>query len=376
MIVRFWGVRGATPTPATNNVKYGGNTPCVEVRTAAGQLIILDAGTGIRSLGQVLMRQAPPKGHRIMLFFSHYHWDHIQGIPFFEPMYVPSNFIYLHGFTTPDASIEKVLSDQMMAPFFPVDLSVMRATRNFYSVGEETLQLGDAVITTRALQHPQGCLGYRIEADGQTVVYATDHECGSAVHDRNLLELADQADVFMMDTQYTSEEYPSKKGWGHSTWRDAVRICKEANVKLLVLFHHDPDHSDVFMDNLVLQAGREFGSVIGAMEGMELDPSQSAEGTSYRPAFHKRYLDRYPVSIPATVTISSGTVAQQVLLENLSLDGSYFLTPTEVSLGQEIEFQLRFPGTDPNQPTKCQVRVVRVEKVGNQFGVGVSFRMA
>jgi len=115
--------------------------------------------------------------------------------------------------------------------------------------------------------------------------------------------------------------------------------------------------------------------VVGAMEGMELDPSQSLDATSYRPSFAKRNLDRYPVSIPATMTVSPATIAQQVLLENLSLDGSYFLTPMEVSVGQEIEFQMRFPGTDPNQPTiQCKVRVVRVEKVGDQFGIGVSFR--
>lgn len=270
MFVKFWGVRGSMPTATLRNMKYGGNTACIEVRTEGNQLLILDAGSGIRELGRKIQRELAPDGNSIVLFLTHYHWDHIQGLPFFEPMYVPTNRIYLHGLPNRYGGIEGALGEQMANPFFPVNMSVMSATRNFYTITEERLQIGDARITTRYLNHPQGCLGYRIE-NGGTVAYVSDNEHGNRAFDRNILELIDAADFLIYDAQYTPQEYKSKVGWGHSTWKHGVELAKEANVKELILFHHDPEHSDVFIDNMVREARRQFSNVHAAREGMQLD---------------------------------------------------------------------------------------------------------
>lgn len=374
MIVRFWGVRGSTPTPSIANLKYGGNTPCVEVRTGGGQLIIMDAGTGIRALGKRLMAETPPEGHRIMLFISHYHWDHIQGIPFFEPMYAPGNFVYMHGFETAQASVEKALGEQMMTPYFPVDSSVMRATRHLYAVGEEVLQIGDAVVTTRFLNHPQGCLGYRVEADGHALVYATDNEHGSPVHDRNIRELAKNADMLIFDTQYTPEEYLSKQGWGHSTWEKGVEIAKEVGVRELVLFHHDPDHGDVFLDRMLEATRRCFPNTIAAMEGMEVDLSA---GGAYRTAFEKRYAPRHTLSVPLVLRMGKSATKDErkVYVTSLSLDGAHFVSDSAMEIGSTFEAELEFPGqTGPGGGIKSVARVMRCEKLGDKFGIGVSFR--
>ncbi|MGI9101722.1 MAG: MBL fold metallo-hydrolase [Terriglobales bacterium] len=371
MIVRFWGVRGSLPTPSIANLKYGGNTPCVEVCTNSGQLIILDAGTGIRALGQRLMQEKPPDGHRIMLFLTHYHWDHIQGIPFFEPMYVPGNIIYLHGFKTAQASVESALGDQMANPFFPVDPSVMQATRHLYTIGEETLQVGDAVVKTLFLNHPQGCLGYRIEADGHTIVYATDNEHGSEQHDRNVRELARGADIFIYDTQYTTEEYEAKRGWGHSTWEVGVDIARETGAKNLILFHHDPDHSDSVLDEVLQAARKELPSTIAAFEGLQLDPSH-APGKS-RTSFNKRYAARHVVSIPVVVRIrDTGVKLAKTIVANISLDGAYILAPMPIEIGQEVEIELQQGIT--NKPLKTSARVMRCERLGDKYGVGITFR--
>ncbi len=373
MIARFWGVRGSLPTPSVANLKYGGNTACVEVRTANDQLIVFDAGTGIRALGQRLMQEMPADGHRIMLFLTHYHWDHIQGIPFFEPLYVAANYIYLHGFKTPEASVERALGEQMSNPFFPVDTSVMHATRHLYSIGEETMQVGDAVVRTRFLNHPQGCLGYRIEADGKVLVYATDNEHGSPTHDRNLRELAKDADVMIYDAQYTAGEYLSKRGWGHSTWEVGVQVAREAQVKQLLLFHHDPEHSDAFVDNIVIEARRSFPAVMAAMEGMELDLSDPADGTTYQTSFDKRYAARHQLTLPLEMH-ALGLPAQEMSLEaqNISLDGAYVSSSKSLPVGQELEIELQLAKAP--QPVRCKARVTRCEKLGDKFGIGLSFR--
>jgi phosphoribosyl 1,2-cyclic phosphodiesterase len=318
------------------------------------------------------MEQTPPEGHRIMLFLSHYHWDHIQGIPFFEPMYVPGNYIYLHGFKTAEVSIVRAL-EQMSNPFFPVDAGVMRATRDFYNIGEEVLQIGDAVIRGRFLNHPQGCMGYRIEADGQALVYATDNEHGSPVHDRNLRELAQGADVMIYDAQYTPDEYGKKKGWGHSTWKVGVQIAGEAEVKQLVLFHHDPDHSDAFVDNMVFEASQTFPAVIGAMEGMELDLTKAAAGPTFHTSFDKRYATRHDLSVPVMLRVRDVPEDKaQMQAQNLSLDGAYVLSSHPWNIGQDLHIELQFAAATP--PIRSKARVTRCEKLGGKFGIGLSFR--
>jgi phosphoribosyl 1,2-cyclic phosphodiesterase len=375
MRVRFWGVRGSTPTPTPGNLKYGGNTACVEVRTAEGQLLIFDAGSGIRGLGRLLLGAMPPQGHRIMLFLTHYHWDHIQGFPFFEPMYAPQNYVYLHGFQSPCGSVEQALAEQMANPFFPVDMGVMRATRNFYTIREETLQIGDARIVTRFLNHPQGCLGYRIEDAEGVLVYATDNEHGHPKGDENLRRLAENADLLIYDAQYTPEEYKSKVGWGHSTWREGVQLAQEVGVKEVILFHHDPDHSDFFLDTMVEEARGEFPSVHAAREGMEIDLARfSAEPAGQR-GFNKRYNSRHQVALPLAVRLHDlATQEEYTLAENISLDGAYFLAQRPFETGKELELGIEVSGNGHSRKIIAAARVVRCEPVGDKVGVGITFR--
>ncbi len=374
MLARFWGVRGSIPTPTSANQKYGGNTCCLEVCTSSGQLIIFDAGSGIRALGRRLVRETPPEGHRIMLFMTHYHWDHIQGFPFFEPMYAPKNFVYLHGFKTPNVSVERAMGEQMANPFFPVDMSMMRATRNFYTIDEETFQIGDARVTSRFLNHPQGCLGYRVEEGGRVLVFATDNEHGDPHGDRNIRALAENADVLIYDAQYTSEEYRNGKvGWGHSTWEEGARIAKEVGVKELVLFHHDPDHDDFTVDSIVQEARRCFPHVHAAMEGMEIDLTRFSAEIAYRTGLEKRYNTRHQIPLPLSVQIENEQ--NQAHAENISLDGAYFLSDTPLPTGMQLEMEIRLVPPEGHDGTlRATARVVRCERVGDKAGVGVTFR--
>ncbi len=376
MQVRFWGVRGSTPTPTTANQKYGGNTACLEVRTSEGQLIIFDAGSGIRELGRQLLKQTPPGGHRIMLFLTHYHWDHIQGFPFFEPMYSPNNFVYLHGFQSTNVSVERALGEQMANPYFPVNMDVMRATRNFYAIGEENFQVGDARITTRFLNHPQGCMGYRIEEGGRVLVYATDNEHGNPRYDRSVRELAEKADVLIYDAQYTPEEYAGKVGWGHSTWEAGVRIAKEVGVKELVLFHHDPDHDDFAIDSILQAARREFPNTHAAMEGMEIDLLRFSPEVAYQTGLNKRYKVRLQLPLPMSVRLrsSSNDQEQRTLLENISLDGAYFFINHPFDNGVELDLEIELaPRQAELEKIRTQARVVRCERIGDKAGIGVTF---
>ena len=270
MHVRFWGVRGSTPTPQRANLRYGGNTSCVELRTREG-IFILDCGTGLRVLGHALMREHGGRPIHARVFLSHYHWDHIQGIPFFVPLYSPANSFRFHSFRSIQASVQQALEGQMMNPYFPVDMGAMRAQREFIEIGEARKKYGKLLITSKRLNHPQGCLGYRIEYGRRVLVYATDNEPGDARGDQNVRALAEGADVFVYDSQYTPHEYrTAKKSWGHSTWEEATNIAREAGVKRLILFHHDPDHDDKQIDSILRQARGRFRATLAAREGLTL----------------------------------------------------------------------------------------------------------
>lgn len=376
MLVRFWGVRGSIPTPNTANLKYGGNTSCVEVYTSRGQLIIFDAGSGIRALGRRLAQERPAGGHRIMLFLTHYHWDHIQGFPFFEPMYAPENLIYLHGFGSENASAEQVLGGQMANPYFPVSMGVMRATANFYDIGEETLDIGGALLTTRFLNHPQGCLGYRVEDGARVLAYATDHEHGDERYDRNVRALAENADVLIYDAHYTPEEYKNKVGWGHSTWAEGVRIAKEVGVKQLILFHHDPERDDFMVDSILQDARCEFPNTHAAMEGLEIDLKDFLPEVAHHAGFEKRYNLRHCVPLPLIVwSRDEGNAEEHTLAENISLDGAYFLADQPLETGKQltVDIHLALP-TDHEGKIRASARVVRCDKVGDKAGVGITFR--
>jgi len=269
MYLRFWGVRGSTPTPQRQNLRYGGNTSCVELRTRDG-IFVFDCGTGFRLLGQELRREFRKRPISARVFLSHYHWDHIQGIPFFTPLYSRENQFTFHSFRSSETDVQRAIEEQMANPYFPVHMTAMQARRQFLEIGdEEKFTFGGVRICCNRLNHPQGCLGYRVECNGKVIVYATDNEPGDPSGDQNVRALAQGADVFVYDSQYTPHEYKTeKRSWGHSTWEEAVKISREAGVKRLVLFHHDPDHDDNQIDSILRNARRRFKAAVAAKEGL------------------------------------------------------------------------------------------------------------
>jgi len=276
MRIKFWGVRGSTPTPERRNSGYGGNTTCLEIRLENGTILILDCGSGLRGLGNSLTREFGEQSLHAYIFLTHFHWDHIQGIPFFVPLYRKENAFFFHAVNRQETELKQIIEGQLTSPYFPVDVSILRSTKHFYDLGFEPIDINGAKIRPAPLFHPQGCVAYRVEADGGVFVLATDTEPGSPVHDRSLRELARDADVLVYDAPYTPEQLAGeKKGWGHSSWLEGTRIAKESNVKHLVLFHHDPDHEDAFVDSLVENARKEFKNTIGAAEGVEIRLSGS-----------------------------------------------------------------------------------------------------
>ncbi|MFZ9889675.1 MAG: MBL fold metallo-hydrolase, partial [Myxococcota bacterium] len=254
MRVRFYGVRGSIATAGDETRRYGGNTPCVTVE-AGDELLIFDAGTGIRKLGTEL----GPVGVRASLFFSHLHWDHIQGFPFFTPAFVPGNELSIYGVSNADdgASVRDLLAAQMRPPHFPVTLDVMAADLRFHDLAPHALvRRGPLEVRHAPVDHPNGCVAWRVDYRGRSVVYATDLEHDGHGPAPALLELAAGADLLIYDAMYTPEEYEgdairrSRRGWGHSTFEAGAQLAERARAKELCLFHHDPAHGDVFMDEL------------------------------------------------------------------------------------------------------------------------------
>jgi phosphoribosyl 1,2-cyclic phosphodiesterase len=269
-LVRFWGVRGSIATPGPATARYGGNTSSIEVRCGK-RLLLLDAGTGLRYLGAKLIAEAPLDTD---LLFTHTHFDHVCGLPFFKPFFQPQNrFRLWAGHLGGDLTLQRVLREFMMAPLFPVPPEVFKATieyRDFKAGDMLTLASGISV-RTAALNHPDGATGYRIEYRGKSLCYVTDTEHVPGAPDRNVLGLIQNADIVIYDCMYTDEEYAkSYVGWGHSTWQEAVRLCKPAGVKKLVVFHHDPDHDDDRMDAIGREVAAALPGAVVAREGMEL----------------------------------------------------------------------------------------------------------
>jgi phosphoribosyl 1,2-cyclic phosphodiesterase len=248
----FRGVRGSIPTPLASHLGFGGNTACLTIRSA-GQLLIFDAGTGIRALDNALADQP------FHLFLTHFHWDHIQGIPLFAPI---RNAI-IHSSLEP-AALERILAAQMQPPYYPIP---MPSGPEYQQIKTAGARIGDVLVRPFALHHPNGATGYRIESGGASIVYASDHEHGNATADAALREYAHNADVLIYDAQYTPEEYEQRHGWGHSTWCEAVELARIANVKQLILFHHDPTRTDQQLAAIVDEAQAQFPQTIAAKEG-------------------------------------------------------------------------------------------------------------
>ena len=235
---------------------------------------IFDAGTGIRNLG-LAMLQAPPRTH-IHVFLTHFHWDHLQGLPFFPPLYDPSKTVTFHS-SRPVGELEAILRAQMVAPYFPIFFDNLPATVCFAHVGEAPVDFGSARIKSFPLHHPQGSSGYHVESGEGCFVYATDHEHGQAEADARLRQVARGADVLFYDSQFTPGEYPSHRGWGHGTWLEATKVAIDAEVKRLVLFHHDPGHDDRQIDAMVEQARAQFPASEAATEGASIHVPLRAE---------------------------------------------------------------------------------------------------
>ncbi len=269
-VVQFWGVRGSVPSPGAETVRYGGNTSCVEMRVG-GKRLIFDGGTGLRMLGKSLRSQAPVKTY---MFFTHYHWDHIQGVPFFIPGFSEDNCFHIHGqVPTEGVSMEKHFREHVLHLDSPVPMKEIQAELNFHDlVCGDDFYLDDIEIETDKLNHPNGAMGYRITWQDHSIVYCTDTEHFQEGLDKNVLHLARDADILIYDAMYTDEEYndpkASKVGWGHSTWQEGVKIAKAAGAKRLVIFHHEPSHTDDFLDQVALEVKKVFPGGIMAREGL------------------------------------------------------------------------------------------------------------
>jgi phosphoribosyl 1,2-cyclic phosphodiesterase len=380
--LRFWGVRGSTPTVDKATWRYGGNTACVELTTPAGARVILDCGTGLRMLGRHL--EAAPESEKIEphIFVTHYHWDHIQGIPFFSPLYSEQNRFHFYSFRSEylgAGSLKRVFEAQMAYPYFPVDLTAMSAQREFTEVnGGDQLNVPGARVTARWLHHPQGCLGFRFETPAGTVVYATDNEPGDPKLDKSLLELADGADIFINDAQFTPEQLAStRKGWGHSSWLEGVKIAKEAGVKNLVLFHHDPDSTDKVVDAILREARDKFANVWAAAEGMVMTLDKTNLDVVI-PAVREGL--RRDANFRARVTgLTDGGQAfeEETVISDLSLHGALIYLDHSPKLQSELQVQLDNPGIGGTSDSPLRLRgyVVRIEAGADKdrTAVGIVF---
>lgn len=296
MKLKFWGVRGSIPTPGELTVRYGGNTPSLELRLDNDELIIFDAGTGIRRLGDHLI--ANGESLNAYLLITHPHWDHIQGFPFFKPALISGNEITIIGTERKEVNLQRIIADQMNRIYFPVQLNELKAKINFRPIGEESFTIFGASVRTMYVNHPGFTVGYRLEYKGKSLVYISDNEpfdkevagrmtnFEKIVQDKfaavpgdsnqRVFDFARNADILIHDCTYTPEEYVDKVGWGHSHYLFTLKVAAEANVKHLVLFHHEPNRSDEKVDDILLKCKKEIQTkkfqfqCTAAREGLEL----------------------------------------------------------------------------------------------------------
>jgi phosphoribosyl 1,2-cyclic phosphodiesterase len=282
--IRFWGVRGSIAAPGPRTARYGGNTPCVEIR-AAERLMIVDAGTGIRELGLSLLKQAAGAPIEASLFIGHTHWDHIQGFPFFAPLYLPTSRFTVHGMRGTTKPFADVMAGQMHSTYFPVQMNELASKPAFVEL-HAPVMIGPVKVSYHYLNHPGITVGFRFEHDGKVVSYISDHEPYAKLNARGEFSVQEDAavakfvegsDLLICEAQYTDAEYMIKKGWGHSTFNDVFDLARKAGVKRLALFHHDPGHDDETMDKLVAECARTASSngsaieVFAAREGLAVE---------------------------------------------------------------------------------------------------------
>ena len=304
--LKFWGVRGSIPTPGPHTVYYGGNTSCIEVR-ADDELIILDAGSGIRPLGTSLSSEYGDKPIQLSLLISHTHWDHIQGFPFFVPAYNPKNQVRILAFEGARKGIEATLASQMESPYFPISMQQMPGNLYLQELKDMDFSVGKVSVKASFMNHPGICVGFRLETSGGSIAYLPDNELYRRLRtngpedstfaerqDQKLIDFIRNVDVAIMDSQYDAQEYPDHVGWGHSCVDDTVDVAIAAGVRHLFLFHHDPDHDDAHVSRMLAGARQQSaaaGSKIvidAAREGLELvlDPKNATKSNAraYAPA--------------------------------------------------------------------------------------------
>lgn len=408
MELRFWGTRGSIATPGPSTTRYGGNTSCVEVTTASGKRFVFDCGTGARPLGTWLMANAP-KPVEATILLSHTHWDHIQGFPFFAPLFVPGNRFVVYGPKGAQNSLPDVLAGQMEYTYFPVELAQLGASIEYRDLSEGTHDIGGLRVSTQFLNHPAIALGYRLEADGVSLLYVCDHEpyweplwnskeapgkLASILHDgdRRHAQFMQNADVVIHDAQYTPEEYPSKKNWGHSTYSYITQMAAAAGVKRLFLTHHDPTHNDFFLDDIENRA-RE---LVAALEST-LQVSCAREGYHSRFESHDRsQLHEVPAAKTGAVLrvlVVDDDEDLRVLVRKALLRGGHQLL--EASDGEEgllilererpdlLLLDLSMPGIDGFEVLRrvraseefCGLPVVILTAQGDEESVRTGFRL-
>jgi phosphoribosyl 1,2-cyclic phosphodiesterase len=292
--LKFWGTRGSISVPGPGTLRYGGNTTCVEVR-ADGEIVVLDAGSGIRSLGVALDKESRSEPIKLTLLITHAHWDHIQGLPFFGPVYDKKNEILVRGYDGIDTSFNEIMTEPMKAPFFPIAMRELSAKIDIQKLTEMQFQVGKVQVRARFVNHPGVCAGYRLFTSGGSIAFLPDHEPYGFLHSAKannlspdetkkvaeeeragLVEFLHRSDILILDTQYTDAEYKTHVGWGHGSVSSAVSLALDARVRRLLLFHHAPSHDDAMLDIIVNDARRlvhESGKklrVDSAREGEEL----------------------------------------------------------------------------------------------------------
>jgi len=268
--VRFWGVRGSIACSGPRTARYGGNTSSLEVRCGE-QLLLFDAGTGMRYLGKTL------EGTRLDadLYFTHTHFDHVCGLPFFRPLFDPQNrFRLWAGHLRGAMTLKRVLGEFMISPLFPVPPEVFRSTVEYrdFNAGDTLASVKGVRVRTAPLNHPDGATGYRVEYNGRSICYVSDTEHVPGSLDRNILGLIAGAELVIYDCMYTDDEYRHYVGWGHSTWQEGIRLCKEAGAQRMVVFHHDPDHDDDMLDGIAREVEKALPGSLVAHEGLVLEP--------------------------------------------------------------------------------------------------------
>lgn len=293
--LKFWGTRGSIPVPGPETLHYGGNTTCVELR-ADDEIIVLDAGSGIRPLGVALDTEFQARPIKLSLLITHAHWDHIQGFPFFKPAYDSKNELRIFGFDGAGATFREIMAEPMRSPFFPITMRELSARMDINKLSEMKFSLGKLDIHATFVNHPGVCAGYRIFTSGGSVAFLPDHEPYefflhavrakqlspqqvreiSAEQHAALVQFLRGSDILILDSQYTDQEYKKHIGWGHGSISSAVSLASEAEVQTLLLFHHDPSHDDAIVETMV-ESARELATsrgshldVAGAQQGSEI----------------------------------------------------------------------------------------------------------